>query len=248
MVYGMLHKDHAHKLKLERSEEIEYYNSCLLVWVIQTILSVLVGVRFLSPTAVIYMNPWYVTYVRLFATFLLHMQLQGETAQAASMLLYYIKFHDNFFHKGQVAAVPLMQMSMVIVVEVICILEVCVSSTVIAVLFNFIALGIIAQIDDIYTSSLGSNKLNDHFSDDDIHFKRDPSAHPRDSKCVDAMFKFGIFLLKWFYQAIYFYFFPFMVVVFTFAWGVTTKEEGALGVEYRTYTFNSSCQAALIPL
>lgn len=61
------------------------------------------------------------------------------------------------------------------------------------------------------------------------------------------MFKFGIFMLKWFYQALYFYFFPFMVVVFTFAFGVTTSEIYN-GTSQHTYTFNGTCKAALIPL
>lgn len=104
------------------------------------ILTVLVGAKFMDSSTAIYMNPWYVTYVRLMATFLLHMTLQGETKASAELILYFINFHGNFKNKGYAAAVPLMRMSMVIMVEVICILEVCVSPSVIAVLFNFIAL------------------------------------------------------------------------------------------------------------
>ena len=226
MIYCMFHKHHIPGMKLNRMEQINYFNSGLLIFSAQIIFAGFIGAKFFGDVT-IYSSPWYVVYIRLFATYLLHIQMLSQTTMAFSLMQYFFNHFDLFEHVWMVFLTASMQMTIAVVIEVFCILKILISATVLEVMFSYIAMSIIGKIDTIYTHALAPNdKLNKYFKNDLELEKPHPHKH---GVIMDYLIHGMLYFLKVFYQVFYFYFLPFFVIVLTFAWG--HPQEAASGAD-----------------
>ena len=87
---------------------------------------------------------------RFICAMLLHVQLEGEVRRALSMIKFYNNHPDKFINKTAPVIIPLMQLSAAIFTEFINILLICSTTKTMNIIKEFIALGVIAQIDDFY--------------------------------------------------------------------------------------------------
>lgn len=93
---------------------------------------------------------------------------------------------------------------------------------------NFIALGVIAEIDDIYANTLYNSqakKMLEESEENNIKMviKEFKPAHPSfASKCHPFTWIHGV--LRCFYECYYYYFMPFTVIVLTFFQDLDSNE------------------------
>ena len=150
--------------------------------------------------------------VRFLCTVLLHIQLEGEIRTALGMIKYFNNHPENFA-KGTYAPfyIALMQLLGCIIAELLNIWLVCREDSVKDTLMNYIALGVIAEIDDIYGNSIQNDKLKD-LIDCKIEVTNTWSSVTERSYgawTVRTIYK----VLRFFYISVYFYFMPFMSII-----------------------------------
>ena len=112
--------------------------------------------------------------------------------------------------------VSLMQFFGALLTEIINILSICSLSDTKEVVMNFIALGVISQIDNFYLVALPSSPLKERLKEPIIvsaHSKNIEISHRnRESTCVYWTFK----TFHFFEASIYYYFTPFIVLILTY--------------------------------
>ena len=81
---------------------------------------------------------------------------------------------------------------------------------------NFVALGIIAEIDDLYASTLYQNRIKQEIEDGKELTIEDDK--PAKSEYMNKCYPSAIFhkILKTFYDSYYYYFMPFTILIITF--------------------------------
>jgi len=145
------------------------------------------------------------------------MQLENEIRQSIHMLNYarMMVFHDEF--RKPMLALTIMQFIGGIGTEIVSIVLICNQDTVQEIVMNFIALGIIAEIDDLYASTLYQNKIKEEIEDGkELTIDDDqPAKEIYRNKWYPSAILHKIF--KTFYESYYYYFMPFTILIITFA-------------------------------
>ena len=101
--------------------------------------------------------------------------------------------------------------------EMINIFLICQQDSVQNVIMNFIALGVIAEIDNIYADTLYNNASKKEIEDETVSLMindRKPARPNYNSRFRPSTWAHGI--LRLFYECYYYYFMPFTVIVLTF--------------------------------
>eukprot|EP00347_Sterkiella_histriomuscorum_P004136 403361618 len=154
---------------------------------------------------------------RILCAALLHMQLEGEIRQSLQMLNYSRLMVYNTKYRYPMIIVSLMQFLGSFGTEVVNIFLICQQDTVQDVIMNFIALGVIAEIDDIYAGTLYNNEIKNKLEAGEI------SLLIKDHKPVQPFYASRWNPITWihgvlrcYYECYYYYFMPFTVIVITF--------------------------------
>ena len=82
---------------------------------------------------------------------------------------------------------------------------------------NFIALGVIAEIDNIYAGTLYNSASKKEIEDETVNLQvndKKPARHYYNSRLRPSTWLHGV--LRLFYESYYYYFMPFSVLVITF--------------------------------
>lgn len=87
------------------------------------------------------------------------MQIEGEIRQSIKMLDYSRLMVYSRKYRALMVMISLMQFSGALATEIINIILICTQDSVKDVIMNFIALGVIAEIDDIYAKTLYQNRI-----------------------------------------------------------------------------------------
>lgn len=133
------------------------FSNSAFIFLFQMVLIYLVFSEF-ATTEVIDVT-FQVLLARIVCAALLHMQLEGEIRQAIQMLDYarLMVYHSKY--RIPMVITSIMQFIGALATEIICIVLICQQGSVQDVIMNFIALGVIAEIDDIYAGTLYQNRI-----------------------------------------------------------------------------------------
>jgi len=113
--------------------------------------------------------------------------------------------------------ISLMQFLGAILTEMINIFLICQQDSVQNVIMNFIALGVIAEIDNIYAGTLYNNESKKEIEDGTVTLMindKKPACPIYTSRWLPSTWVHG--LLRLFYECYYYYFMPFSVLVISF--------------------------------
>ena len=99
--------------------------------------------------------------VRFICSILLHMQLKNEVFNSLRMFKFFIKHRPLFDSVSYPILIINMKLLGSLFTEIVNILLICMQTTTMDCVLNFIALGIIAEIDNLYLSSLGNTRTKE---------------------------------------------------------------------------------------
>lgn len=117
-------------------------------------------------TSVLIISDYQVVLTRFLCAILLHIQLEADVRQGIAMLKYYNNHSGDFVGRGnEPAVVATMQLIGALFAETVNIVLICSQLTVIDSVLNFIALGVITEIDNYYYNALPNNELKNSVSD-----------------------------------------------------------------------------------
>lgn len=130
----------------------------------------------------------------------------------------------TFTHRVPPMFIALMQMVAAIFTEVINIAVISCSNTVMDVVMDYIALGIIAEIDDLFAEQMQLRLIKNIqsedawtpfkcYSDSDLPYSR--------RRCWNKVAFFFFKIIKAFYSAFYYYFFPFCIIYMNYGFSLT---------------------------
>ncbi|CDW75959.1 UNKNOWN [Stylonychia lemnae] len=195
------------------------FSNSAFIFLIQALLVFLVLDQFKKKEAQEIKVTFALLLTRILCAALLHMQLEGELRQSLQMLNYarLMVFHTKY--RIPMIFISLMQFFGAFGTELINIFLICQQGSVQDVIMNFIALGVIAEIDNIYANTLYNNYSKKLIEDSDgkpgLQINDQvPVRKQYSNKCSIATQIHG--LLRLFYETYYFYFMPFSVIVITF--------------------------------
>lgn len=201
---------------LTRQEANQNFYNCLFIFGLQMLLVALVGAEILSADFVLTFPTLPTLVTRFVCGILLHIQLEGEVRQALVMLKYYNDHHSAFAEPVPAVAIAVMQLAAALFTEVININLICAQDTIMDCIMNFIALGVIAEVDDYYAGSLSHFPLTDAVERAPPILrgsKENPyESRPPAQKVVRVFYK----ILRTLYAAYYYYFMPFTIVLLSF--------------------------------
>ena len=181
------------------------------MWLIQNFLLYLVFAEFKQGDFSFKTSSYEVLICRILCAILLHLQLEGEIRQSL-LMLNYARLHTK--HRKQripMLIVSLMQFSGAFGTEIINIILICNQDGVQDVLMNFIALGVIAEIDDYYAGTLYKNAVKDRIEDVELIIDE---SKPEDNAPYQKWYPISILyhVMMTFYKCVYYYFTPFSVI------------------------------------
>jgi hypothetical protein len=174
--------------------------------------------------------------VRLVCSFLLHISIMPEIKNSLEMLRYTINNPKNFKTHGYYISflILLMRLFGNFFTELLNVWKMGQSSAVEDIVKDFIAFGIISEIDDLVASSIMNTKVEDELEDNKIPYPKVQDDkylseilqqiwHQDDCSKVHRFVQvafLGIYAVwQLFYVMIYFYFFPFVIILLIFIFG-----------------------------
>ncbi|CDW76919.1 UNKNOWN [Stylonychia lemnae] len=192
----------------------KYFSTCAFIFIVQLLLILLVVYDiavFDLPSVTV---PVFLT--RITCAALLHMQLEGEIRQAIQMFNYARVMVYQRKYRIAMLLISLMQVVSAFATELLSILLICNQDSVSNVLMNFIALGVIAEIDDIYARSLYQNNIKEEIeSGFTLTIREDqPVRQQYKRRCRIEFILYKIW--RFLFEIYYYYFMPFTVIAITY--------------------------------
>ena len=129
-------------------------------------------------------------------------------------MIKYFAWHRSFFdHTNHAFMIACMKLCGALFTEIVNILLICNQKTIMECVMNFIALGVIAEVDDLYAKSLKNVRIKEALEEDNLP-KIYKGGTKNFEKTLFIYFQRLIFFLgKFFFVVIYYYFMPFTTVV-----------------------------------
>jgi hypothetical protein len=129
-------------------------------------------------------------------------------------MIKYYAWHRSLFDKTNHGfIIAFMKLCGALFTEVVNILLICNQKTIMECVMNFIALGVIAEVDDLYAQSLRNVRISEALEEDKLP-KVYKGGTKNFEKTLFIYFQRLIFWIgKFFFVVIYYYFMPFMTVV-----------------------------------
>ncbi len=142
------------------------------------------------------------------------MQLESEIRQSIEMFNFArLKIYHSS-NRYPMLLVSLMQLIGALLTELICIFLICSQDSVQNVIMNFVALGVIAEIDDIYARTLYQNRIKQEIEDGKALDTTLPNQITSERWFHPTKAFFSVIFT--FYQTYYYYFMPFTVIALTY--------------------------------
>eukprot|EP00347_Sterkiella_histriomuscorum_P003827 403362788 len=217
------------------TEANKNFSTCAFIFLVQMLL---VGLVFFEYSLVDMPSVTFSVFLtRILCAALLHMQLEGEIRQAIQMLQYSIFMVYRRKYRYTMISISLMQLISALATEVISIILICSQDTVQNVIMNFIALGVIAEIDDIYARSLYQNKIKQEI-EEGVTLQIDELNPARPEYKSMCQFSFIIYkALRTAYESYYYYFMPFTVIAVSYIKELVNSEAVEEIIEKLNETF-----------
>ncbi|TNV72290.1 hypothetical protein FGO68_gene10053 [Halteria grandinella] len=215
------------KYSLTKDAIHQNFTNSLYIFGFQTVLSFLVGLQFFSQDFSFTLGDFPIFITRYVCAILLHLQLLNEIKQSLDMQKYLANHTEQFSSRLAPYLIALMQLFGALFTEVINLCLICGQSSIMDVIINFIALGAISQIDDFYANSLSYCPVKEALENPIVvkNRSRDISFRDRNakSKAIRLLYRFFRIL----YASAYFYFMPFITLIFTYLVGGTADQPEA---------------------
>ncbi|CDW81844.1 UNKNOWN [Stylonychia lemnae] len=196
-------------------EASKNFSTCVIIFLIQMALIILMFIQLKSSDKNVELL-FSVFLTRILCSFLLHMRLESEIYQAIQLFNYarlMVYYKDNRLSMLMVSG---MQFVGAFFTEIINIYLIASQNTVADVLINYIALGVIAEIDNIYAKSLQHNTMRAMIADGvTLEYNEENPARPgyqKNKSLAKILYK----IIRVYYESYYYYFMPFTVVGLTF--------------------------------
>lgn len=158
---------------------------------------------------------------RLLCAIVMHLQIESEVHQAIMMLKFTLYRVPKWESRLPMLLIAIMQLLGAVFTEGVNLFLICTLSDLKEIIINLIAFGAISEIDDFYAKSQRNSFLRFLVTETRLNFqsignrKFDDLAINRllpSKVCYHVLYK----LIKMLYQAVYFYFVPFFVVLLSF--------------------------------
>lgn len=157
--------------------------------------------------------------MRFFCVFLLHIQIEGEVRQAISMFKYQIDHKENFVDsEGDSTILPAtgliaMQFVTTLTAEAINLILIIEAGTAKDALMNFVALGVICEIDDLIFLALKKEPLKEAVgSECSPVIVNSTASLNKTGRTLQQVILRKLYQVVKFLYAVYFYFLPVMVI------------------------------------
>ncbi|CDW89402.1 UNKNOWN [Stylonychia lemnae] len=196
-------------------EAAKNFSTCVFIFCIQLILVSLVFMEFFSTDQVDSLT-YEVLLTRLLLAILLHMQLEREIRQSITMLNYARLKVKSGQKRNALITVSVMQFFSAFGTEHVNILLICTQYSVKDVIMNFIALGVIAEIDNIYARTLQNNSIKKKIEDPDyipLNLEHTPTLGPHKWYFPARVWHW---IVMTFYQCYYYYFMPYTALLVSY--------------------------------
>jgi len=210
-------KENQEKLVLSSQEVARNFMNCFFILMIQVALVTLVAKDMIFSEAIDYIEADFSQLTaRFILAILLHIQLEGEVYQAMKFIKFYNNHPEKFSNTLPPFLICLMQLTACLATEIINIVLICTTPTIMDTVMNFVALGVIAEIDNHYASSLKDFSLVAAVEEPPVFENSSKSIKFRDRTCYHKFIRTVYKMIRCFYAAYYFYFMPFTVVALTY--------------------------------
>ena len=177
--------------------------------------------------------------VRLVCSFLLHITLMPDIKNSLEMLRYTINNPNNFRHNGYYLSFLILLMRLLgnLFTELLNVWKMGQSSAIEDVVKDFIAFGIIAEIDDLVASTMMNMEVEQELEDNEIPYpqsqdhkkfwdilssameKLDHKQERGPNRLLQIILITIYIFWQTIYVVVYFYFFPFFIVLLIFIFG-----------------------------
>lgn len=144
------------------------------------------------------------------------------------MIKYYNNHPKKFCHNVTPVFVGMMQMISALFTELMNVLLICGENNIKESVMNFIALGVIAEIDNFYASSLKNFPLKECTKDPPTILKSNKDNIEEGRSAYQHIIRFFYKTLRTFYASFYYYFMPFLAVLLSYLAVWTEKECGKI--------------------
>jgi hypothetical protein len=146
---------------------------------------------------------------------LMHIQLEGEVQQGIYFMNYVIYADDiDDDYKWQIIGIALMQMSGAVLTEFINLFNIYKKWSYEDIITNFIAYGVIAEVDDYFAGTIKKRILKQSAFDDASYKIHEDKNHSEGLRALlMTPSKLIYYTLERFYRCVYYYFLPFIALI-----------------------------------
>lgn len=216
MTYVSCMKDCQVRFQITDLQRHQNIANCCVIFLMQGILTFLVGLQFFTSQDSIFSVANFPTFVaRFICGIMLHIKLEPEVRQAITLIKYLNNHMDDFIGWEGPYIIAHLQGYSCVFTELINIILLCGQSDIMNTVVNFIALGAIAEIDNYYYDSLQRSPLKEFLENEPLKINNhglEFSERSRLSKFIRGNYK----ILRVFYVSFYYYFTPFITPMITY--------------------------------
>ena len=160
-------KTNRDKYTIYCDETASFLRSCSFIFTVQLLFILLIGSEIFQNMQV-QATSYEVYLTRSICTILLHFQIEKEIRVALLMIKYFANHRSLFDETNHPFYISLMKLFGALLTEIVNILLICKQTTIMDCVMNFIALGIICEIDNLYASSLKSLRIKDAVTEENL--------------------------------------------------------------------------------
>ncbi|CDW81368.1 UNKNOWN [Stylonychia lemnae] len=203
-------------------------SNCVFIFVIQMGVMGLLYWEEIDSKFEVYTGNFQMFLARILCAILLHMQMEGEIRR--SMTMFNCARHNipskNQNNRFPMFMVALLQFSAAIVVELFNIYLICQQNKIESIVLNYIALGFIAEIDNLYAKTLYKNKIKESICNGDVKIIID-KQHNKYFDVIRWYYPstFIYRIMEIFYGSYYYYFMPFTIIILNTVYGSICKPD-----------------------
>ena len=147
-----------HNIKCD--ETANMFKTCAFLFTVQLLFILLIGQEIFQSTEVV-ATTYEVYLTRFICTILLHFKLEKEIRVSLSMIKYFANQRTLFDETNHPFYLSVMKLTGAILTEIVNILLICKQTTIMDAVMNFIALEVIAEIDNLYAESLKNLRIKE---------------------------------------------------------------------------------------
>jgi hypothetical protein len=141
------------KFDIQLSDTASNFKQCMFIFTVQMMFIILIGQEIFTGDGFVQCN-FDILVTRFICAFLLHIQIEKEVKISLKMIKYFTSHRSRFDSGIQPFLIPFMKLCGSLFTECVNIFLICQQTTIMDCVMNFIALGVIAEIDNLYAARL----------------------------------------------------------------------------------------------